>query len=209
MNQHNASQWLSDPRFASFLAQAGGNHNTAVALHEWHAQMAGSCLATLHHFEVLLRNAIDRRLGAGQPNVPVTSTWLLDPKVLRPQGINRVQEILRRLDKEHLPRERARVVAGLSFAFWKDLFAGPYDPLWVADLRHAFPGASLRREVLMPLGRIHLWRNRVAHHDSLLGQKLDLRFVDVVQVGHFIDPAAAGWLKSTSTMLDVLAKRPV
>ncbi len=33
---------------------------------------------------------------------------------------------------------------------------------------HAFPGAGLRREILEPLTNLHLWRNRIAHHDSLL-----------------------------------------
>lgn len=42
-------------------------------------------------------------------------------------------------------------LCALSFSFWKGLFARRYEALWRTRLRHAFPGAGLRREILEPL----------------------------------------------------------
>jgi hypothetical protein len=208
MLAHQTSAWLSDHRFAPFLQAKGGVHADAVDLYEWHAQLCGSCLRTVHHFEVLVRNAVDRQLGTGQPDTPLQATWLLDPTVLKGGGIAKVQDVLARLRREGHPPERRRVVAGLSFVFWRDIFTNKYESLWLSSLRHAFPGANLRRDVLKPMTRIHLSRNRLAHHDSLLQQRNDYRYVDMVQVATFIDPEAAEFLKRNSDMLTVLAARP-
>ena len=58
--------WISERRFAPFLQRARGDRALATELYLWHAQVAGASLTTLHHFEVALRNAIDRQLGAGR-----------------------------------------------------------------------------------------------------------------------------------------------
>jgi hypothetical protein len=117
----------------------------------WHAEVAGASLVTLHHFEVALRNAVDRTLGADNPEAPLEETWLLDPETLSAQGTAKVRSVLGRLEREGYPRERQRVIASLPFSFWKGLFARRYEHLWRTRLRHAFPGAGLRREILEPL----------------------------------------------------------
>jgi hypothetical protein len=208
MRADQVSSWLSDHRFKPFLDAKASDLTSAVALYEWHAEMASSSMRTIHHFEVMVRNAVDGRLGAGQPDSPIEQTWLLDPAVVKPEGRQQVQIVLDRLRRERYARERRRVVAGLSFSFWKNLLASRYEPVWVRSLRHAFPGAALRRDVEKPLGRVHLWRNRIAHHDSLLNQRNDYRYVDMVQVATFISVDAADFLKRNSDMLTVLAQKP-
>jgi hypothetical protein len=47
-----------------------------MALYEWHGELAVASFALIHHFEVLLRNAIDGILGSGQPQIPIRDTWL-------------------------------------------------------------------------------------------------------------------------------------
>ncbi len=171
-----------------------GEEALADRLYLWHAQVAGAGLTTLHHFEVALRNAIDRRLGAGEPDAPLEETWLLDQETLSGQGIAKVQGVLGRLEREGYPRERPRVVAALPFSFWKGLFARRYEWPWRTRLQHAFPGAGLRREILEPLTNLHLWRNRIAHHDSLLDQNLQRRLDEMIGVANAIDPACGKWL---------------
>ena len=208
MDAVQITAWISEKRFAPFLQRAGGDRALATQLYLWHAQVAGASLTTLHHFEVTLRNAIDRQLGSGQPQKPVAETWLLDLATLSPQAIAKVKDILRRLDREHYTRERARVVAGLPFSFWKGLFARRYETLWRTRLRHAFPGAGLRREILQPLTNLHLWRNRIAHHDSLLDQNLQHRLDEMIIVAHAIDPACAAWLTAHTPLIVLLKQRP-
>lgn len=193
MDPEQISFWISERRFAPFLERAEGERAVAIELYLWQARVAGASLTTLAHFEVLLRNAVDRRLGAGEPEAPVEDTWLLDPATLSTEGMERVRKVLGRLEREGYPRERSRAVAGLPFSFWKGLFARRYEELWRTRLRYAFPGAGLRREILEPLTNLHLWRNRIAHHDSLLGQDLGRRLEEMVGVANAIDPACGEW----------------
>ncbi len=136
-------------------------------------------------------------------------TWLLDPATLSAQGMGRVREVLGRLEREGYPRERSRIIAGLPFSFWKGLFARRYEELWRARLRGAFPGAGLRREILEPLTNLHLWRNRIAHHDSLLDQNLGRRLEEMAGVANAIDPACGEWLATHTEMTALLKQRPV
>jgi hypothetical protein len=49
------------PRFAPYLDEAGGDHDAAAALYVWNARVSATMFETLHHVEVLLRNAVDAR----------------------------------------------------------------------------------------------------------------------------------------------------
>ena len=99
MDPEQISIWISERRFAPFLERAEGERAVAVELYLWQARVAGASLTTLAHFEVLLRNAVDRCLAAEAPEAPVEETWLLDPATLSAQGMGGVREVLGRLEK--------------------------------------------------------------------------------------------------------------
>jgi hypothetical protein len=208
MDADKTNAWISAERFAPFLERAGGDRTLAFDLYLWHARIAGASLTTLHHFEVALRTAIDRQLGADKPQIPIEQSWLLDPTTLSPHGIAKVRDVLARLEREGYPREHPQVIAALSFSFWKGLFARRYEQLWRTRLRYAFPGAGLRREILEPLTNLHLWRNRIAHHDSLLGQDLEHRLEEMIGVANAIDPACGQWLTTHTELAVLLQQRP-
>lgn len=208
MDVDKINAWISAERFASFLEHTDGDRTLAFDLYLWHARIAGASLATLHHFEVALRNAIDRQLQGGDPQIQVERSWLLDPTTLNPPGIAKVRGVLARLEREGYPREHPRVIAALPFSFWKGLFARRYEQLWRTRLRHAFSGVGLRREILEPLTNLHLWRNRIAHHDSLLGQDLQRRLDEMTYIANAIDPACGQWLTTHTDMTVVLEQRP-
>lgn len=119
-----------------------------------------------------------------------------------------MRDVLARLEREGYPREHPRVIAALPFSFWKGLFARRYEHLWRTRLRHAFSGVGLRREILEPLTSLHLWRNRIAHHDSLLGQDLERRLAEMIDVANAIDPACGQWLAAHTDMAALLNQRP-
>lgn len=91
--------WLSTARFEPFLTAAGGNHISAVGLYDWHSETAAACFEMLHHFEIVVRNAIDRVLGEGQPQDPIKDTWLMDFDTLQPDGVKQVILAVERLDR--------------------------------------------------------------------------------------------------------------
>lgn len=207
MNEQQAVDWISQARFAPFHDAMGGEQQKAVELYEWHARLAGACFVTLHHFEVLVRNAIDAELGRFQPDLPLRDTWLMDFNILQPAGIKQVIVAVERLDHGKEPG-RGRVVAGLSFGFWAGLFSKHYEEIWRHRLRNAFPGASVRKDMIEPMRLIQRFRNRTAHHDCLLNQPVIDRYSDMRMIARWIDPAAEAWLVSSSSIEDVLASKP-
>jgi hypothetical protein len=208
MREEQARAWLSEPRYQRFLCAAGGEHERAIALYEWHAELTVASFGLIHRFEVLLRNAIDTALGQDQPQAPIKDTWLLDFEILQPDGIKQVIVAIERLEKGKLVT-RGRVIAGVSFSFWAGLFGRRYEELWRHRLRDAFPCEALtRKDLSARLRLVQRFRNRVAHHDSLLDQDPQERLEDMLTIAGWIDPAAREWLAEGSDALAVVQRKP-
>jgi len=208
MEEQQARAWLSEPRYARFLDAANGDHERAIALYEWHVDLSVASFGLIHRFEVLLRNAIDGVLGEGQPQAPIKDTWLLDFEILQPDGIKQVIVAIERLERGKRVT-RGRVVAGVSFAFWAGLFGRRYEELWRHRLRVAFPHEALtRKDLSARMRRVQRFRNRVAHHDSLLNQDAPARLEDMLAIACWIDPAAQEWLAGRSDALAVAQQMP-
>lgn len=203
MNERQARGWLSEARYARFREACGGDHASAVALYEWHAVLGMAAFGLIHHFEVLLRNAIDRTLGEGQPETPIKDTWVVDFDILQPDGIRQVLTAIDRLEKGRVVT-RGRIVAGLSFAFWADLFGRRYEDLWRRTLCTAFPhGVLSRKAVGTRLRRVQKFRNRIAHHDSLLDQDVPALIDDMLDIAGWIDPLARTWLEAQTGAAEI------
>lgn len=200
--------WLSAARFAPFLNAAQGDHVRALDLYDWHAEVAAASFEAIHHFEVIVRNAIDGVLGQGQPQEPLKETWLLDFDTLRADGIKQVIIAVERLEKGK-PITRGRAVAGVPFGFWAGLFSKHYENLWRQRLRRAFPGGSVTRgDLAGSMDRIRRFRNRVAHHDCLLGQDVAGRAGEMLRVVGWIDPEARAWFESRARVVELAAQTP-
>jgi hypothetical protein len=203
-----AHAWLSAARFEPFLTAADGDHTRAVALYDWHAEITAACFEMVHHFEVLVRNAIDGVLSQGQPQEPIKGTWLMDFGVLQPDGVKQVILAVERLEQGK-GITRGRVVAGVSFGFWAGLFSKRYEELWRQRLRHAFPhGSVVRKDLTERMRLLQRFRNRVAHHDCLLRQNIGDRANDMLLIAGWIDPDAASWLRERSRVHALLAAKP-
>jgi hypothetical protein len=208
MDGAQAVAWISPARFQPFLDAAGGDHECAARLYEWHVRLASACFATIHNFEVLVRNVIDRELGWGQPQSPIRDTWLMDFSILEPNGVKQVIVAVERLEKGK-DITRSRVIAGVSFGFWAGLFSKGYEELWRHRLRHAFPaGAITRKDLTQPMRELQAFRNRIGHHDCLLAQPVEKRYEQMMRIAGWIDPAAAKWLDGQCEVPALLAKKP-
>jgi hypothetical protein len=208
MDSEQAIAWLSGPRFQPFLDATNGDHNASVDLYMWHAELSAACFGVVQHFEVLFRNAIDQTLADGQPQEPLKDTWLMDFDTLQPGGIKQVITAVERLERG-TQITRARVVAGVPFGFWAGLFGRPYDQLWRELLYKAFPNGPGRRKDLPPrMLRIRRFRNRLTHHDSILGQDVNAVHDDMLTTAGWIDPDARQWLEEHSNVPAVMARKP-
>jgi hypothetical protein len=221
-------QWLSAGRFRTYLNGAGGDRSKALDLYEWSACMSAAIMHDLGHLEVAVRNAYNGALEARQPG-PLH--WTEDLGRYFPYRRGRAADGTI-IDRNNKPRRqidqaiqaaggsgatRGKVVAELNFGFWRYLTTTIHDgTLWVPYLRWGFP-VGMRAAGPVPLsrpvvdgamGELHMLRNRVAHHEPLLGADLTARRADLVLLLDLIDDDLSQYVQLQSTWAAVEAQRP-
>jgi hypothetical protein len=197
------------PRFAPYLEEAGGDHDAAAALYVWNARVSAAMFETLHHVEVLLRNAVDARFVPVDAGAAPKDTWLEDATILNDAARQRVYDTIKRISRERKAPTRGRVVAGLSFGFWRALFDKKYDRLWVSHLHHAFPaGSGERAEVARLMSNLVPFRNRLAHHETIIRRPIIRHYEEMLRLAALVDPEARDWIAAVSRVNDVLSDRP-
>ncbi len=190
----------------------GGDASAALALYRWNSDLAAAFFEPLGHLEIMLRNAVDARLVARQQRRDRTAQWYTDTAVPlsdKARGdIAQAQERAGRGSAATIPR--GKVIAELSFGFWRFLLARQYRASLWPDLAGAFPHAPNRALATVedPVKRLHKFRNRIAHHEGIWHLPLEARRDDIQTVLGFIAPAAAAWVADASRIDHVLARRP-
>lgn len=216
--------WLSAPRFAVYLADAGGDRRCALRLYEWNAAVSAALLRDLSHLEIGLRNAYDRALCDGMRDRE--RHWTFESDVLFPpawqKAANGVRYDANRTTRKLLADAvRAaggvtgslpppgKVIAELPFGFWRYLSVKRHDQrLWIPYLHKAFRPGIARRAVDEPIKRLHRLRNRVAHHEPLLNIDLRARCDDVLTLAGLILPELRSYIAATTSCPKLLAQRP-
>ncbi|MFI7217745.1 hypothetical protein [Micromonospora maritima] len=218
MTQHpyarTAQHWLSPGRFQTYLAAAGGDESKACELYEWSVALTGASFEAFHYVEVVTRNAIDREMRTHLDEPGKGLPWFLLPVSSKRQvqdSIDRqVAEVRARLRREH-PRKESRdqIIAGLSFGFWVSLLGSEHEQLWRDALHRAFPNSSGKRhDVASAMNALRVFRNRLAHHDSLLATDVPFRLSQMIDAIRWADPDAARWVTRTERVTEVHRQRP-
>ena len=212
-------QWLSAPRFQTYLVEAGGDRRRGLDLYEWNTAMAASILHDLAHVEVAVRNAYNAALQTDPSGLP---HWTEDSLRYFPV-MWRTANNGRRYDENETPRDQlaaarrkvgagapsGKVVAELTFGFWRYLSVSAREvTLWRPYLHHGFVAGTSRPAVDDAMNRLHRLRNRVAHHEPLLTQNLAARRQDVLVLLGFISSDLQAYVSKESTWVDVEAHRP-
>ncbi|MQA95364.1 MAG: hypothetical protein GEV11_12200 [Streptosporangiales bacterium] len=130
---------------------------------------------------------------------------------LEPRRHADLQEARRRIKQMRRPCTPDRIVSELSLGFWRYLLSARYEQsLWTPALRHAFPylRPQRRRDIADRVQRLHLVRNRLAHHEPVHGRDLAHDQADLLFVTRAICPVASSWIDTTSTLRQALRRRP-
>ena len=209
MNASEVTKWITDVRFAPYLAEARDDYDDALSLYVWNARVSAAAFETLHHVEVLLRNSIDVQFGPVDPSARPEDTWLDDPSVLIGPARDRVRATIDRVIRDGKRPTRGRVVAGLSFGFWRALFDKKYQQLWNTHLHRAFPaGSGDRSEVAALMSKLVPFRNRLAHHETIVRRPIAEHYAEMLALAGLVDVDARGWINAVSRVERVLAERP-
>jgi hypothetical protein len=211
------SATLSPVRLQRF-AVVGGNVPEALRLYRWNAQVASAYWTPLHFLEVAVRNAVHDSLSASLGTV----RWFEDPAVPgngAPWLYDFEREaVAKAIDKVFDPVTADKVVAELHFGFWVGLLSGRYVAseggtdyhsfVWVkGGVSSRFNGAK-RRDVHKRLDRLRRFRNRVAHHEHLMGENLDVISSDIDSILRTLCPSTATWVRAMTDVAHVRKRRP-
>lgn len=220
-------EWFSAARLTTYLTAAAGSRRRALALYEWNIQAACAIQQDLCHLEIGLRNAYDAAIRAhwtgqidwtSQPTAvfpPTLSTrghkGSTNPKAV--VDVNARQRALltkARQDAGGPAAPPGKVIAELSLGFWRYLSVKSHEKaLWVPYLHHAFPaGTDRARDIDSRVHRLHTLRNRVAHHEPLLGVNLPARLADITDLATLINPDLGGYITATTLIPQAIALRP-
>lgn len=204
---------LTVERMASYLEATSGRVDAALELYEWNIKATGAVLGLTGMVEVIVRNAIDRQLGAYGLSRG-WSDWLDDA----PLDSRAKQDVSRSGKRVGLGRHqypRGKIIAELTLGFWRYLVASRYlTSLWVPAVHRAFSlgDADLRtrrRNVESALVTVCHIRNRAAHHEPLHRRDLRVDVATAARLLGWVDPTAKTWLKQAETVSAVFAAHPL
>lgn len=207
------------------MTATGGDRERALRLYDWNARVSAAVLRDLAHFEVALRNAYDVALTAATP--PAQTHWTFASAAVFPP-VYRTKRVSTRptqhTDINRRPREildaavqaaggrsapPGKVVANLAFGFWRYLSSKAHEKsLWVPYLHVAFSPKTNRSDVDARVGRLHELRNRVAHHEPLLGTNLSLGLEDLLWVAGRLDSSISQYISFSTDVPALIASRP-
>jgi hypothetical protein len=209
MNASEVAKWITDARFAPYLAESHGDYDDALALYIWNVRISAAAFETLHHVEVLVRNSVDVQFTPVDLSARPEDTWLDNPSILIGPARDRVRTTIDRIVRDGKRPTRGRVVAGLSFGFWRALFDKKYQQLWNTHLHRAFPaGSGDRSEVAALMSNLVPFRNRLAHHETIVRRPIAEHYEEMLALAGLVDAEARGWIRTVSRVESVLAARP-
>lgn len=207
------ADFITAPRLSSYLRAANGDLATALALYEWNSHADAALVQTAALVEAVVRNALDRELTNWADERYGDSSWF-DAAPVDQRGRAVLTDARHRATRNgRRPEVHGKVVAELSFGFWRVLAASKYHAnLWVPALHRAFPNgdADLRRrrvDVEQVLTRIGNARNRGAHHEPVHGRDLRHDLQRAVTVASWVSPDTGAWVEAISTIPAVISER--
>ncbi len=202
---------LSRERLAPYRAACGGDLAAAVALYEWNAEVSAALGTTLGHLEVLLRNAMHDALTTWSTDRFGEPRWYLDPGgLLTGEAKREIHTARGRATRDGRAETPGRVVAELTFGFWRYLLASRYErTLWLPGLRPAFPRLhGMRRDVNDAVSGLHKARNRMAHHEPMFNRPVSALRDTAVRVAGWICPVTRDWISTQCRVPQLVIERP-
>lgn len=210
---------LTMDRLGSYLAATHGL-DRAIELYDWNAKIGAAFHEDIGRLEVALRNTIDESLVAyggaqGWPTVWYRRPQLFPGKHGR-RALDDIDTARRRAKRAKGVEKHGKVIAELTFGFWRYLCTAPYlTSLWVPTVASAFPGhpaagdpRAVRHDVDDRVQRVHFLRNRIAHHEPIHQRNLHRDHQGLQEVAAWICADTEKWIVASSRVSSVLAERP-
>lgn len=166
---------MSPVRLARYQTATGCNNIKTMKLYRANVRLSGAILAVLGMFEVVLRNKIDGHYRTQFPIMAGGTGWLLDATMpggflTQPGCHNSIIKINQAYNDLGRHYTHDRLIATLSFGFWKYMFKGNQFRAGGNTLLAIFPKKpphTNQSAIFTVLDKINDLRNRVAHHEPI------------------------------------------
>ena len=168
---------LSKPRLGRYLMATQGKKPQAIRLYKYNVGLSQSLFGAISMVEIALRNAIDQHYQKQFQQIDwlkdnIQPTGLFYNPVLRNRAgrfeqAEKVKTIINSLRKNY---SHDKVVAELSFGFWRFMFSGIQFNVFGNTLLQIFPNRPKgvnQKMVYQKLTEIDNLRNRIAHHEPI------------------------------------------
>jgi len=211
ISQPDLERLFSAERLSTYLAHCGGDFDAAVAMYRWNSAITSAFWEPIGHLEVALRNTLDGRLAARHQRLGRAGSWLDDPgQELSSRARLDIAVARDRVRQKGKRASDGQTISELSFGFWRFLITKKLTGLW-PDLAGGFPCAPDRQRATVesPLARLHVFRNRLAHHQRVWSQAPEDRYEDLLTVAGYVDPLLHAWIVNMSNVPQVLSTRPI
>jgi hypothetical protein len=202
---------ISAPRWGTYLEAAGFHEDAACALYVWNAAVGQSFHFPLQAVEVALRNVIGSALRS-----QFGPSWWRDLHCCTCLGEDRTAEIdkaAHRIRRKYGGEPHTdQVVASLMLGFWVALLKRQYTgALWDHETEAAFPHLDEPRHVRVVStagDRVQEIRNRIFHHEPLIGRDLSGDYANMLRMLGWICPDTRDWVRGLCSVPVVLRQRP-
>ena len=207
---HSLSGVIPPARSAHFLRAAGGDPVRALALHDWNEAVGAAFYIPLQKTELVLRVKVEAAMAA-----TYGATWFVHPDFVQIADWAVHKEIAtatHRLMAKGADVDGDGLMEKASFGLWVGMLRPVFNPpVWMSQLRTAFPAlpTSEGRHALATLAsRAVNLRNRIDHHEPLIGLDLSRYHTDVMTLLKWNDPALAARARATCTVRQLLRAKP-
>lgn len=204
---------LTAERLRSFTA-VRADPAGALDLYEWNMRAASSVIELTGMVEIITRNALDRELRRWAATRHPGTDWF-EVVPVDAQGRTDIAKARARATRnDRRPEVHGRVVAELSFGFWRYLVESRYlTTLWTPALHRAFPHGdhdllTRQRAVKQHFQQLHFVRNRAAHHEPIHNRDLRRDHLLALELLGWVSPPAANWANAVSGLPAILEQRP-
>ncbi|MDF2443210.1 MAG: hypothetical protein JWR01_1413 [Subtercola sp.] len=208
---------LPKNRLQPYLEECGHNPFAALTLYAWNSCMSGALFETLGHFEILLRNLLDRTLTERHGFKKRGGDWLDDRHgEFTPSASKAILGATSRAQATAaaggLP-DRGRIIAELNLSFWRRLLDVRYERIHGSAVmrqvpalkRHTNDDMANLRQLVEPLYSL---RNRIAHHEPVWSLAHIARRDDCFRLIGLMDADAETWVRVQCRVGEVAAARP-
>ena len=211
---------LTAARMGPYLDDSAGDYTAALRLYDWNSAVAGAMHADLGRLEVVFRNAVDMALTSLAASKAWTQPWYARESLFRGRSGEVAREAVASAVHRASRRKRRApghggVIVELGFGFWRFLCGPAYlTALWVPALASAFPQhpaqgdpRRIRAEVEHRMERLHLLRNRIAHHEPIFRRDLERDHNLLLELIGWMCMESRTWAAAVSRTPETIAER--